>query len=148
MRRFLSKISFWVYMLSAAVFLAGVVVQVFLAGLAVVARRSGWSTHIEIGHSLAIPLILMLLTMVPARLPAGARWTTGLLFAVYAVQADVLISLRDSLPALAAFHPVLALADFLLASKLVAIAFRQLTGRAIGGPGAALPAGRNLARGS
>ncbi len=144
MRLRISKISRWAYGLSAALFLAGVVAQVFLAGLAVVARRGGWSAHVDLGHSLGLPLILMLLTMVPAGLPAGARWMTAALFVVYAVQANALVILRNSLPALAALHPVLALADFLLALKLVEVAFRLLAGKPVAGPADSLRGGRDL----
>ena len=148
MRTFLSKISPWTYTLSAAVFLVGVLVQVFLAGLAVVARRAGWSSHIDLGHALGIPLILMLLTMVPARLPVGPRRMTVLLFAVYVLQADVVIYLRSSLPAVAALHPVLALFDFLLAMMLAGQGYRLLSAKTAGESADQSVAGRNLLRGA
>jgi len=126
MRNRISRITLWIYAISAGLFLAGVVVQVFLAGLVVVARRAGWAYHASLGHILGLFLILMLVTMVPAKLPVRSRWQTVLLFGVYFLQADVLIFMRASAPYAAALHPVLALFDFLLAQQLVRLSFRTL----------------------
>jgi Family of unknown function (DUF6220) len=131
MRTLLTKIFRWVYTLSASLFFVGVLVQVFLAGLAVVARRAGWSNHIDLGHGLGIPLLLMLFVMFPARLPSNVKWLSALLFGVYFVQADVVIFMRDSLPYVSALHPVLALFDFLLAQHLVRLSFRLSSGREV-----------------
>jgi hypothetical protein len=102
------------YAVLAWLFVAGVMVQVFFAGMAVVARQWPWTNHINLGHSLAAPLLLMLLTMYLGKLPGRMKRLTWLLFAVYVLQADVLIFLRASVPVLSALHPVLALADFAL----------------------------------
>jgi hypothetical protein len=99
-------------------FLLGVIVQVFLAGMVVVAGRMGWDNHIGLGHSLAGPLLVMLITAYLGRLPGSLKRLTWLLFGVYVLQADVIIFLRGFLPAVSAFHPVLALADFALGLTL------------------------------
>lgn len=103
---------------TSSIFLTGVVVQVFLVGMVVVAFQMGWSNHRDLGHTLALPLLVMLVTAYLGRLPRKMKWLTWLLFAVYVVQADVLIFLRASLPVASAFHPVLALVDVLLAAIL------------------------------
>jgi membrane-bound metal-dependent hydrolase YbcI (DUF457 family) len=103
---------------TSSIFLTGVVVQVFLAGMVVVAFQMGWANHRDLGHTLALPLLVMLVTAYLGRLPRKMKWLTWLLFAVYVVQADVLIFLRASLPVASAFHPVLALVDVLLAAIL------------------------------
>lgn len=108
-----------VYLAASSIFLAGVAAQVFLAGMVVVAFQMGWSNHRDLGHSLAIPLLVMLITAYLGHLPRKMKCLTWLLFAVYVIQADVLIFLRASLPVASAFHPVLALVDFLLAGILV-----------------------------
>ncbi len=127
MRTRISLIFLWIYAISAGLFLTGVVVQVFLAGLVVVARRAGWAYHASLGHILGLFLILMLVTMVPAKLPAGgSRRLTILLFVVYFLQSDVLIFLRETAPYAAALHPVLALIDFWLAQHLLRLSSRQL----------------------
>jgi len=100
-------------------FLIGVALQVFLAGMVVVALQMGWSNHRDLGHTLALPLLVMLITAYLGKLPRSMKWLTWLLFVVYLIQADVLIFMRTSLPVASAFHPVLALADCVLAVILV-----------------------------
>jgi hypothetical protein len=112
------KISRYVYMVSAWLFLLGVVTQVYLAGMVVVARKSTWNDHIDLGHSLAGPLLLMLISMYLGKQPRTIKRLTWLLFGVYVLQADVLIFMDVSAPVLAAFHPVLALVDFALGWNL------------------------------
>jgi hypothetical protein len=104
-------------------FVIGVVTQVFLAGMVVVARQIGWDLHASLGHILGLPLILMLITMYTGKAGGDVKRTTWILFAVWVLQAEVLIFLRTSafVPAvyLSAFHPVLALIDFWLGVKLL-----------------------------
>ncbi len=122
----MSKVSRIMYLAAAAMFLFGVALQVFLAGMVVVALQMGWSNHRDLGHSLAIPLLIMLIFAYIGHLPRRMKWLTWSLFAIYVIQADVLIFLRDSLPVASAFHPVLALADVLLAGILVQQAWAMI----------------------
>lgn len=108
-----------IYLLAALLFLAGVTVQVFFAGMAVVAGQWGWRGHINLGHSLALPLLAMTITAFSGKPPASVKRPTLLLLGIYILQADVLIFLRASAPMLSALHPVLALADFALGLLLV-----------------------------
>jgi membrane-bound metal-dependent hydrolase YbcI (DUF457 family) len=114
----MEKISRNVYLIACSLFLVGVALQVFLAGMVVVALRMGWSNHRDLGHSLALPILVMLITAYLGKLPRRMKWFTWLLFAIYIIQADVLIFLRTSMPVVSAFHPVLALVDFSLAALL------------------------------
>jgi hypothetical protein len=107
-----------VYAVMAWLFVVGVAVQVFFAGMAVVARQWPWTNHINLGHALAGPLLIMLVMMYLGKLPGRMKRLTWLLFAIYIVQADVLIFMRAVAPALSALHPVLALADFALGLAL------------------------------
>jgi len=116
-----------VYLVAAWLFVVGVLAQVFLAGMVVVAGRMGWDNHADLGHTLALPLLVMLVTVYLGRLPGRTKGLTWLLFLVYVVQADFLIFLRDSLPVVAALHPVLALVDFALGLRL-AMTARSLAG--------------------
>jgi hypothetical protein len=105
-------------------FIAGVVSQVLLAGLTVVVGQINWETHVTLGHILALPLILMLITMYVAKADKQVKYTTWILFVTYALQADVLIFLRLNEPPLSylsALHPVLALIDFWLAMRLLGL---------------------------
>lgn len=110
----MEKGSRYVYLIASWLFLLGVISQVFLAGMVVVARQMGWDGHISLGHSLAGPLLIMLISMYLGRMPGATKRLTWLLFAVYALQADVVIFLRAQAPLVSALHPVLALFDFAL----------------------------------
>ena len=112
------KASRRIYLIFAWLFVVGVVVQVFLAGMAVVAGRWPWANHVTFGHLLAAPLLAMLIAMYVGKLPGRMKRLTWLLFAVYVLQADVLIFMRASAPVLSALHPVLALVDFALGLAL------------------------------
>ena len=112
------KVSRTLYTVLAWLFVAGVMTQVFFAGMTVVAGRWPWTNHAGLGHLLALPLLIMLVTMYAGKLPGRMKRLTWLLFLVYVLQADVLIFLRVSAPVLAAFHPVLALVDFALGLML------------------------------
>ena len=107
------------YRILTWLFVIGVVLQVFLAGLVVVARTSDWEAHIGLGHSLGIPLILMLILMYVGKASSAVKRTTWILFLVYFIQADVIIFMRQSVPLLSAFHPVLALIEFWLGMRLL-----------------------------
>jgi hypothetical protein len=101
------------------VFVVGVVAQVLLAGLVVVAGQMDWAAHRDTGHIIGIPLILMAVLMYVGKAGRQVKRTTWILLVVYILQADVLIFMRQSVPFAAAFHPVLALIDFWLGVKLL-----------------------------
>jgi hypothetical protein len=115
----MTKVSRIVYLAASTLFLVGVSLQVFLAGMVVVALRTGWGNHRDLGHALALPLLIMLVTAYLGRLPSKMKWMTWLLLGVYIIQADVIIFMRASYPYVSAFHPVLALVDFGLGAFLV-----------------------------
>lgn len=115
----MEKGSRYVYLVMSGLFLLGVLAQVFLAGMVVVARQSGWEGHIGLGHSLAGPLLFMLVAMYLGRMPGHIKRLTWVLFGVYVLQADVVIFMRDNAPIVSALHPVLALFDFVLGYVLV-----------------------------
>ena len=133
----MKRISRFVYLFAAWLFVVGVAVQVFLAGMVVVALKMGWDAHRGTGHSLALPLLIMLISMYLGRLPGSIKGLTWLLFGVYALQADVLIFMRFQAPVLSALHPVLALADFALGLTLAQRAWYQI--RQVQEPASAQP---------
>ena len=106
------------YQVAAWLFVIGVLVQTFFAGMVVVARLTGWENHVNLGHTLSLPLIVMLVTMFTGRMTDTTKRLTWLLFAAYFIQADILIFMRDTLPLASAVHPVFALVDFALGWKL------------------------------
>jgi membrane-bound metal-dependent hydrolase YbcI (DUF457 family) len=112
------------YLIAAWLFPAAILIQVFLVGLSLFTGQAYWSTHRDVGHSLAVlPLLLVILAYL-GRLPRSEKLLIWLLFGVYLVQAEVFATIRDSVPLLAAFHPVLALVLFALA---IIIALRSRT---------------------
>ena len=115
----MNKTHVTIYLVSAWVFLAAVVAQVLLVGLVVVARQMSWELHIGFGHMVGVPILPMLITVYLGKLPGNMKRLTWLLFAVFFVQAEVIIFMRDAFPYVAAFHPVLALLDFAIAWNLI-----------------------------
>lgn len=112
------------YLSAAWLFPAAMLIQVFLVGLSLFTGQAYWSTHREVGHSLAVlPLLLVMLAYL-GRLPRSEKLLIWLLFGVYLVQAEVFAAIRDAVPLFAAFHPVLALVLFALA---ILIALRSRT---------------------
>jgi hypothetical protein len=115
----------------AWLFLACVVVQVFLAGLGVFGGAQNFSLHRQFGYLFGwLTLVLLLLALV-GRL--GRRWIglTVLLLVLFALQS-VFVALRGVMPEAAALHPVNALAIFAVslhvASRSRALASRPVIG--------------------
>ena len=113
----------WRYLFAAAavIFLAGVVVQVYLAGLALFGS-GGFENHRTVGYWLSLAPIIPLLLAWPAK--AGQRTvilTAALLIAAF-VQS-LLPILRDSVSVIAALHPLNAIVVFGLS---VAVARRAV----------------------
>jgi hypothetical protein len=100
----------------AWLFLACVVVQVFLAGLGVFAGAQNFSLHREFGYVFGWLTLVLLLLALGGRL--GRRWIglSALILVLFAFQS-VFVALRE-VPALAALHPVNALAIFGVALHL------------------------------
>jgi hypothetical protein len=101
----------------AWLFLACVVVQVFLAGLGVFAGAQDFSLHREFGYVFGWLTVVLLLLALVGRL--GRRWISlsALILVLFAFQS-VFVALREVMPALAALHPVNALAIFGVALHL------------------------------
>lgn len=100
----------------AWLYVASLIVQVFLAGLAVFNDETVFATHVAFGQvvvgllTLALPIAAWL-----GRLPF-VRPSIGILL-LYVVQTGV-PEVRVSYPVVAALHPVLALGLFWLAVRL------------------------------
>lgn len=98
-------------------FVACVVVQVFLAGLGVFAAEDKFELHRNFGYTFGWLALLLPLLAWAGRL---GRRTIGLSFLVLVlfILQSVLVALRTDMPYLAALHPVNALAIFWLSLSL------------------------------
>jgi hypothetical protein len=113
------------YLMVAWLFPVAILTQVFFVGLSLFTGQTLWGTHRDFGHTLGVfPLLLIGLSYL-GRVPRQDKLLVWLQFGVYLVQAEVFAAIRDSVPFLAAFHPVLALVLFALA---LILALRALAG--------------------
>ncbi len=121
-----SRIRFyrWFYATAAWLFVAGILVQVFLIGLTFIGRRPSLQTHVGLGHGLAVAPLLMVVLAYVGRLPRPMKPLTWLVLVVYVLLADVVIFMRGSAPIIAALHPVLAVLLFGIAGFLAIRAWR------------------------
>ena len=121
-------------------FVGGVVVQVFLAGLGVFDSPASFRTHANWGYLLEIiPLILLALAVV-GRLGRSQILYAAALFGMFILQS-VFVALRGDLPMIAALHPVNGFA--ILFIGIVTAREAWLSRRAVAGEPAAIesPAG-------
>lgn len=98
----------------AALFVLGVLAQVFLAGAAIFDDWSWFQVHDIVGHLLVHPLpllpLLMLIFSFAGRLPRADKWLSGLLVLLAILQPIfIYVGRGQHLPLLAALHPVNAM---------------------------------------
>jgi hypothetical protein len=94
-------------------YLAGILVQVFLVGVALFGTAHDFEPHIGLGWILHLVPILLLIVAAVARVGSRLIWWTVALLVVQFIQ-PILATLRNDQPVVAAFHPVLALIIFWL----------------------------------
>lgn len=110
--------------LAAWALAASVVVQAFLAGIAIpeLGGNSDYSTHIGVGYSVpGLLALIVLLTAVVARLGRNQIALSALLIVLYVVQTSLPLFDQSS-PVIAALHPANA---FLLLGVAIYVARRQ-----------------------
>jgi putative tricarboxylic transport membrane protein len=92
-------------------YLAGILVQVFLIGIALFGAAHDFEPHINLGWILHLVPILLLIVGAVARVGSRLLWWTLALAVVQFIQ-PILATLRTDQPVAAAFHPVLAVIIF------------------------------------
>ncbi len=93
------------HLVVAWLLVAGLVIQVFLAGLGVFSDPASFETHRDFGYMLELlPLILLVLGYM-ARLGRRAAGLAAGIFGLFLLQS-VLVGFRDDAPQIAALHPV------------------------------------------
>lgn len=103
-----------VHAIATVVFVVAIVVQVVLAGLAIanLGGSGDFSTHVEFGYTwVGLAALAVVVTALLARRPRRDVGITLGLFVLYIVQT-LLPSARESIPFLAALHPLNAMVLF------------------------------------
>ena len=109
---------FRVHALVAWAFVLAIVIQVFLAGAAILqlGGSGNFATHIEFGYTgIGIVVLVLLVSAFVARRPRREVGMVAGLLGLYIVQTSLPFA-RESVPAIAALHPVNALLMFALAA--------------------------------
>jgi hypothetical protein len=111
---------------AAWLFAAGVLVQGYLAGVAMgqLGGSGDFSTHLAIGYALGILALAVPILAIVGRFPRSQVGWSALLLILYVVQTS-LPFLRTDSPAIAALHPANAMI-LLVLSVLVAVRGRRL----------------------
>jgi hypothetical protein len=101
----------------ARVFAVCILVQVFLAGLAVFVDEAYWASHSSFVHYFSfLPLVMILLSFI-ARLPVSFRLQSIRLFGLIIAEFITAV-LSSKIGFLSALHPVIALVMFISAMSL------------------------------
>lgn len=111
---------------AAWLFVAAIVVQVFLAGAAIVQLGGSgvFATHADFGYTwVGLSALAVLVTAIIARIGRRAILICAGLLALYVVQTSLPYA-RDSIPAVAALHPVNAMVLFTAAAWYARSAWR------------------------
>ncbi|MCD9021966.1 DUF6220 domain-containing protein [Cohnella silvisoli] len=95
----------------AWIFTVCILIQVFLAGLALFWNSEQWASHTGFSRILMIPPILMLVTSFIARLPVSLRLKSAGLIGML-ILMGVSANLSSEMGYLSALHPVIALMLF------------------------------------
>ena len=113
----------YVYLGLVWLYVAGILLQVFLAGMGIFAVPRDFAPHAGLGWLLHLVPILLLIVAAVARVGSRLIWWNVALVVVQFVQPIFALARTDS-PVVAAFHPVLALVIFWLAVTIGLKAWR------------------------
>lgn len=113
----------YLYLALVWIYVAGLLLQVFLIGSALFSAAHDFEPHIGLGWILHLVPVLLLIVAAIARVGSRLLWWTTALLVVQFIQ-PILATLRTDAPAVAAFHPVLALIIFWLAVTIGMQAWR------------------------
>jgi hypothetical protein len=112
-------------------YLAGIVVQVFLAGTGFFGTDRDFEPHRSLGWILHVGPVLLLIVAAIGRVGSRTIWWNVALLLTVGVQ-PLLPGLRNDVPLAAALHPVLALVIFWLTLTVGMQAWQLVRGQAAG----------------
>jgi hypothetical protein len=125
------------HLVVAWLLVAGLVVQIFLAGLGVFRDAASFETHRDFGFTLELlPLVLLVLGLI-AGLGRRAAGLAAAIFGLFLLQS-VFVGLRADAPEVAALHPV---NGFLITILAIVLARDAWLGRRASAEGAAATEG-------
>ena len=104
-RRTLQTVARFAFVGVAWVLVAGLVVQVFLAGLGVFESLDRFVTHRYLGYTLELLPIVMVVVGLAGGVGRRSVGLAALIFGLFLIQS-VLVGMRTALPMVAALHPV------------------------------------------
>jgi hypothetical protein len=113
----------WLFLAMVWIYLAGIVFQVFLAGIGLFGTARDFEPHVGLGWILHLVPVLLLIVAAVARVGSRLIWWSLALLVVQFIQ-PILALFREDLPVVAALHPVLALVIFWLALTIGLLAWR------------------------
>ena len=106
-----------VHTVVAWVFVAALVIQVWLAGRGVFESPSVFATHRDVGYTLSIFTILLFVLGLVGGMGRRVAILAAAIFVLFIMQS-VFVVMRDSTPAVAALHPVNGFLSLFLAIVL------------------------------
>ena len=98
---------------AAILWVAAIIVQVFLAGQAIanLGGSGDFTTHIGFGYTIGIVQLVVLILSFPARMSGRDKWISAGILGLYIVQT-LLPGLKSVSPLISALHPLNAMLLF------------------------------------
>ena len=110
------------FLVVSALFVAGVIIQFFLAGLGVFESAAAFITHRDFGRAFGWLVLVMLILAIVGRLPRRQLVAVIGIIVAYALRS-VLVAVRVDAPIVAALHPLNGVLILLLAVEVVRYAW-------------------------
>jgi hypothetical protein len=112
-----------IHLVVAGLLVVGLFVQVFLAGMGVFSRPPEFATHRDVGYWLTLLPVVLIVTSIVGRMGRRQAIVAAVMFGQFILQS-VLVLQRDSVPPIAALHPVNGVLILLFATWLARDAWR------------------------
>ena len=113
-----------IHIVVAWLLVAGLLVQVFLAGMGVFDSSSMFATHRDFGYALTLLPVVLVVTSLVGGFGRMETIAAAVMFGQFILQS-VLVLQRESSPAIAALHPVNGVLILLIATWLARDAWRR-----------------------
>lgn len=114
------------FVVGSAIFLACVVIQVFLAGLGVFRTEADFATHRDFGYAFFLLAAINLVLAILAKAGRVLIGLSALIVGLFILQS-VFVAVRETNPEMAALHPLNGFLILLVAVYVTTAARRSLT---------------------